>query len=50
MVSSFARLLDENVRLGGIAAAKNSSCVVAEEGDSVALITVQGIKAGMEAS
>jgi hypothetical protein len=26
---------------------KNSSCVVAEEGDSVALITVQGIKAGM---
>src|SRR5271169_5605660 len=31
----FCELLDEGIRLGGVAAAKNGSCVVAEEADGV---------------
>ena len=34
----FRELLDENVRLGGVAAAKNGSCAVAEEADSVVVL------------
>ena len=34
----FRELLDEDVRLGGVAAAKNGSCVVAEEADSVLVL------------
>ena len=34
----FRELLNEDVRLGGVAAAKNGSCVVAEEADSVLVL------------
>jgi hypothetical protein len=38
-------LLDEDVRFGGVAAAKNGSCVVAEEADSI-LVLVPAPKIG----
>src|SRR5271170_4651405 len=41
----FCELLDEGVRRGGVAAAKDGSCVVAEEADSV-LVLVAATKIG----
>src|SRR5580692_5460907 len=36
----FRELLNENVRLGGVAAAKNGACVVAEEADAVLVLVL----------
>ena len=40
----FRELLDEEIPLGGVAAAKNGSCVVAEEADIVLVLVVHECK------